>query len=464
MKTVSLQERSHAESSDLEHESDRSEDAYAQGSLRHVMTIAWPIVIGMLSMTAMSVTDTLLVGWLGKAELAAVGLASICFYLINALFFGTLSGVKVVVAQATGAQDSDATLRAAWAGVVLSVPFGLIVLAASCFGPQIFAAMGAAPATQQLAASYLVVRVLGALPWYVFAAFKSYAEGTGDTRTPMKVNLLANGANILLDLVMIFGFGPIPAMGMVGAAWATVLSCVLGMVAMSAWFIHVHGFKPKTHLKDVAQVLRLGGPMGLRWALDTLGFTLFTSMLARYGEDVLAAHHIAIQIMSVSFLPGYGLSEAVCVLVGQQVGAKRLDLVSKTLRSGLTLGVMVMGVMGVVFFTVPELLIGLFQEDAQVIAVGISLLQIAALFQIFDAVAMIVAGALNGASDTRYTMLVSLVTTWGVMLPLSYTLGFSLGWGAQGVWYGLTAQVIVYAVAVLWRFVAGSWRPRVHMG
>jgi MATE family multidrug resistance protein len=433
--------------------------AASSGSLREVARVAWPIVVGMLSFTAMGLADTLFVGGLGTAAVAGVGLGAMAFYLLNGFFIGTIHGVKVVSAQATGAGDDARALRAAWAGIVLALPLGLAVLGVSVFGEEIFAWMGGSEETRAWANAYFRARVWGAAPAYVAVAICDLYQGRGDTRTPMAINLFANVSNIALDALLVFGLGPIPAMGVAGAGWATSLSWLLAMVLSLAVLWRREGLAPRLSWVTTREVARLGLPIGVNYWMGVSGFALFTSMIARMGDEALAAHQIVMRIVSVSFLPGHGIGEAACVLVGQAVGAGRLEDARRAFWSAASLGVMVMGGCGVLFFVAPRLLLGAFQAEGAVVELGVQLLTVAALFQLLDAVAMVASGALNGAGQTRFTMMASMVASWLVMLPSGYFFGVTLGWGAVGAWVGMSLELLALSVLLMARFQRWSKAP-----
>ena len=435
-------------------------EGYESGSAKEVAHVAWPIVVSMLSYTAMGVFDTLFVGWLGKTELAAVGIATTAFFLVNALFMGTLRGVKVVSAQSTGAEKDREAVSAGWVGAALAVPFGLVVVGLSFLGGPIFAALGGSEAVQALARDYFGVRAVGAGFWYVTMALGNYFQGTGDTRTPMKVNLVANGANVALDPLLIFGLGPVPALGVRGAALATVLAQFVGMCIVFVLFLRAVGTKPALRRDVARKVVKLGFPMGVQQALGVAGFTAFTAMLARMGEAQLAAHQVALKIVSISFLPGYGLSEATSILTGQYVGADDNAAARRSFRSAMGLGVAMMGFCGVVFFAVPGYLIRVFNRHPAVVEIGANLLMVGAVFQVFDAVAMVATGALNGTGDTQFTMWASILGKWLVLVPAAYLFGYVLDWGAAGAWLGLTAEILLVAVVVLSRFSGSRWESK----
>ncbi len=423
-----------------------------------VVRLAWPIVVSMLSYTAMGVTDTMFVGWVGKTELAAVGLATIAIFLVNSFFLGVLNGVKVVSAQATGASDPATARSAAWQGALLAIPFGVFVIFLGELHEPIFRLMGGTPEVRSLASDYFRMRVYASPFWYIFMAICNALQGTGDTRTPMFVNLVANGLNIALDPLLIFGIGPFPEMGVTGAALATVLACAGGMIAVIPLFIRKNGFEPRPDRRVMKPVLGLGLPIGVRFLLEVAGWSFFTALLARIGEDDLAANQIAINIIKLSFLPGYAISEAACILTGKHTGARNPEGIRDAFHASLKVAVAVMAFFGVLFWLVPDLFLTCFQDDPAVLAIGRDLLLVAALFQIFDAVAMVGVGALNGVGDTRFTMVATVLATWLVLVPLTYLLGMVSGLGAFGAWLALTAEITVLAAVLLVRFY-GRFRP-----
>lgn len=432
-------------------------DDWSTGSVREVATLAWPIVVGMLSYTAMGVADTLFVGWLGKAELTAVGLATAAVWMVNALLTGSLQGVRIVASQRVGAQDAEGALASAWHGLALAVPAGVVIALLSLWSGPVFSLLGGSPEVQAMALQYFQIRALGAPLWYAFTALCCYFQGVGDTRTPMKMNLLANGANIALDVVLIFGVGPFGGFGVAGAAIATAIAQGMALVGAAAVFLRLHGARPVWRAGTSEALLRLGLPIGVQHTLEISGFAVFTAILASIGEDAVAAHMIAMNIVSVSFLPGHGVGEAAGVMVGQAVGAGRRALAERATRSALLLNMGIMGLMAVAFIAAPTPLITLFQRDPEVVRITTTLLIAAAIFQIFDAITMTYAGALSGAGDTRYTMIVSILGAWLIMVPLTWLLGVHMGLGALGGWIAFIVELMVIAAANGWRWRSGAW-------
>lgn len=420
-----------------------------------VLGLAWPIMISMLSRTAMTTADTIFVGHLGTAAVAAIGLASIASFVFIALGWGLLGGINVAVAQATGAgrEVREHWWQAIWMALIL----GAVALLLVPLGPWVLPALGASPEATELGTAWYEVRLAGSVLLFLKVGLIAWFQGRGDTRTPMVATLIANLLNIALDPVFIFGWGPVPALGIAGAAHATNLSLAVGV----GWLLVCSRPGRLVGLRRgvVREVVRLGSPMAAHFALDVLAFTAFVAILARVGEEALAAHVIVMRIVSVSFLPGHAVSDAASVLVGQAIGAERADAAREAWRSGTRLAVGLMVAMGAVFLFLPGPLLLVFDPSPEVAEAGRVLLLVAAGFQLFDAIAMVGFGALKGAGDTRFTMVLGVSAAWLIKLPVGLGLAVGVGWGAGGAWLGLTVEIAVLAAVVSWRLVGEAWLP-----
>jgi len=277
----------------------------------------------------------------------------------------------------------------------------------------------------------------------------------------MIANLIANGLNVALDPLCIFGFWFIPRLEMTGAAIATVISTGVAagfLVLCNAKMLKRTPWRP--HWALIRQSCRFGIPIGIQRFLGCLGFLGFVIILGRCGEAHLAAHVLVIRVMSISFLPGHAISEAASVLVGQSVGARRADRAFEAWRAATLLAIAIMVSCGAVFVAFPGPFIQLFGAADQVAEIARSLMVIAAVVQIFDAIAMVGLGSINGSGDTRYSMFVSVMCAWLVQLPLALWLAIALNWGATGAWLGLTAEIILLAALALHRVLSGRWLRR----
>jgi MATE family multidrug resistance protein len=430
--------------------------------MRAVFGLAWPILVSMLAYTVMSVVDTLFVGRLGTAPLAAIGIAASTGFLVFGFAFGLFGGLRIVVAQRTGAGRHTEAEALLWQGIGMAGVFGLLGASVAMLGPLVFPYLAGSPEVAEQADMYFGIRVLGAPITFLMVGIKSWFEGRGDTKTPMKANLIANGLNIALDPVFIFGWGPIPAMGISGAALTTVGSVEVAAVWL---FLRSGSILQRTsatqRIASWREILRVGAPLGVRSVLEVGAWVLFTSLVARAGEWELAAHVVVLRIIMVSFLPGHAVSESVSVLVGQAIGAGRPEGAREAWRAGTILALGGMAAMAVLFVAIPEPLIAVFGADPQVVAVARNLLMIAACFQIFDALAMTSHGALSGAGDTRYVMVVGVAGGWLLNLPLAWVFVVWADLGARGAWYALTVEIVIVAIIYTRRVLGDRWMEAV---
>lgn len=425
----------------------------------HVMNIAWPIMLSMLSFTAMNFVNALWVGPLGKAHLAAAGIGGVLLYAIHGFGYGVLTGLKISTAQAHGAGEDLFARRLLIHGVMLAVLMGLLELLFIPLGGPLLMLLGASDAVAPLAEEYFAMRVLGGVPAFIMTALTQYLQGRGRTVAPMVGMVVANLFNVVLDPMFIYGFGPIPAMGIGGAGLAASISFGFGALYL-LWVARpeLTGTPRTFDRKLLSRIWTLGFPLGGRATLEIASYLTFTGILASMGDEHLAAHVIVVRTISVSFLPGYAISEAVSVLVGQAIGARRIELVKDIQRAGLKIAVTFMFACGLVFVLFPEALTAIHGATPDVVRIAVDLFMISAAFQVFDAFAMTGLGVLNGAGDTRFVLVSTVTVAWAAKLPLGYFLAREVGLGAAGAWWGIVAEVIVLWGVVAWRVRSGRWR------
>lgn len=420
--------------------------------IRRVITLAWPIVISMLSYTAMDLADAIFVGQIGTAELAAVGLAATTLFMFQSFLNGSLQGVSILSSQATGAEDHDLARRSAVTAVLLALPASLVIIGLGFAAPAILSLMGGEPHVQEMASDYFRIRTYGTPFLLVMLAITNHFQGIGDTRTAMKINLVANGLNIIFDPFLIFGIGPFPMMGVAGAALATIAAQFVGMVMALYVFARRYRERYPFDPKVAATILRLGVPIGVRMILGMTGFTVFTALLARHGTTELAAHQIALRVMSLSFLPGHGIGQATAIMAGNRMGANRFDEIPSVVWAALRVAWVLMGLLGLGFFLFPHFIASIFVDDLPTIELAAKLLMVAAVFQLLDATVMVLVQALNGTGDTRFTMFAGISTSWFIMLPTAWLLSFGLGFGAVGAWCAFVVELPVLVAVLVWRF------------
>jgi MATE family multidrug resistance protein len=431
-----------------------SDEVLEEGGYRQVISLAWPLVLSMLGYTMMGLADTLMVGWIGPAEVAGVGLGTVASFTLTCLGVGLLNGVKVVTSQSVGAGRPVRAYEAARQGVVLAVVLGVAMTALAPWADSIIFLMSDDPLVVAHGTAYFETRLWGAIPLLIGVPCFAYFDGLGRTRVSMVAMLIANGIHIVFAYLLIYGIGPFPALGVRGAAISTVFSQIV-QGAIGLYLLHVYGRECRSPLRfdGVGELLRLGVPMGLRMSLETQSWAILCGIVARAGTAHIAAHTIAVRICSISFMPGHALGETACILVGQAVGGGRWDLARRVVNTVTRVTALAMGAIGVFLVIGSERLIALFGAEPDILQIGGQLLVIAAAFQLFDAIAMVRAGALNGAGSTRFVMLTSVGLAWGV-LPAVWYLANERGLGAAGAWLVLTGQIALLALilGLRWRW------------
>jgi MATE family multidrug resistance protein len=319
------------------------------------------------------------------------------------------------------------------------------------FGSALFGLFGTDPEVARLAAGYFGWRVVAAPALFVGVALAGWLSGQGDTRSVMLAALLGNAVNIALDAALV------PVFGMEGAGMASAVAQVTGAVTLAVACRRLLARPRWPRRADALAILRVRLPIGANNGLDVGSYTVFALMLASAGEAQLAAHVVAVRILSVSFMPGYAIGEAGGVLVGQAMGAGRPADARRAFRSAATLAVGMMLCFGVAFAAFPETWLAPFRVALDVEVVAVRVLLLAAAIQVFDAVATCALLALNGAGDTRFTLGVTVGAAWLVKLPIASFLVCWLGWGAVGAWAGLACEIAVLAAVLLTRLRGDRW-------
>jgi MATE family multidrug resistance protein len=325
----------------------------------------------------------------------------------------------------------------------------------------VFDALGASAEVRPHAVEYFTIRVAWAPVACLLWTTEGWFHGRGDTRTPMVASLLGNGVNLVLDPLLIFGWGPFPALGVEGAAWATVIAMGSGVLVL-AWGARsaLPWARWGLDLGLVRKVFNLGLPLAAQWTLDFGGFLVFLGLLARAGDAHLAAHFLVFRIVQVSMLPGFALGDAAGVLVGQAVGARRPSAAREAWWAGTTLAIGTMAGFGVVFLAVPGWLLFPFGAEPEVVALALPLLALAAAWQVFDAVVMVNFNTLTAAGDTRFTLVLFVGGSWLVQVPLALWMVGVLEWGAIGAWLGLTSEIVLVSLISLARVLGHGWLER----
>lgn len=429
-----------------------------------MLRLAGPVVVAELGWMSMGIVDAIMVGPLGPAAIGAVGVGT-ALHMGFAIFgMGLLLGLDTFVSQAFGRRDLDECHRwfvqGVWLAVLAAIPLsivcGVVWWAVPSFGfhPEILAPLS----------SYLGVVVWSTLPLLLYACFRRYLQGMHVVRPLMIALITANAVNAVCNWALIYGHWGMPRLGVAGAAWATLASRVYMMLFMLvAVVLHdrwtggdLQRLPWRMDVRRIRRLTVLGTPAASQVTLEVGAFAA-ASVLAGLVDPVSAAsHQIAINIAAFTFMIPLGMSSAGAVHVGSHVGAGRRRDARAAGWAALLLGTIVMAMTGLVFLLVPRMLVGVFTTDAAVVALGTSLLFVAAVFQLFDGVQAVATGVLRGLGETRVPMITNLVGHWLVGLPLGYTLCFVAGMGVVGLWWGLSAGLMVCGLALL-----RTWQVRI---
>jgi MATE family multidrug resistance protein len=438
--------------------------------LAAMVSLAVPVVLSEVGWVAMGIVDTVMVGSLGPAAIGAVALGNAVYFTPSLFGIGLLLGLDTLVSQAFGREDHDDCHRWLAQGVylacILTLPLMLLIaLASFALGP-----LGIHPEVAGPAASYLRILLWGTLPLLIYAGTRRYLQGVGYVRVITITYVVANLINWLGNWVLIYGKLGFPALGVNGSALSTVIARIFMGAAMLgfAWRYEQQRGHPlfrrwaAPNLAKIRELVQLGLPAAGQIVLEVGAWNLMTFSAGWLTPVELATHQIALNYASLTYMVPLGVASAAAVSVGHAVGAGDPARARRAGWMALGLGTSFMLLAALVFFVAPGPLIALYTRDPRVMAVGPSLLGLAAIFQIFDGIQTVSTGALRGLGETRVPMLANLVGYWVLGLPLGLTLCFVLHWGIYGLWIGLTAALILIATTLLarWRRDSARWALR----
>ncbi|UYZ63599.1 MATE family efflux transporter [Hymenobacter weizhouensis] len=435
--------------------------ASLRAHLRPTLSLAYPVMLSQLGHVLVNVVDSMVVGQTGKVPLAAVSLSVSVSTVVMVLGLGLAMGITPLVAAADGRRDVAALGRLLVNGVWLCAAAGAVLALFGLVVPPLLPYLNQPAEVVALAAPWVRVMFLSLLPLMLFQGFKQFAEGLGLTRQAMLLSVQANLLNAVLCYGLVFGRLGLPELGMMGAAWATLLARGLMALLMAAYVLRAVRLQPYRQaaaqrlLPDAPglhRLLGLGTPIGVQMMFEMGAFSFSAIMIGWLGATQLAAHQIAINVASVTYMAASGIGAAATIRVGKYYGqqdgpeARQAGLAAYWLTFGF------MSLMGLLL-VLGRLRIPLYyNHDPAVVAQAAALLLIAAAFQVSDGLQVVGLGALRGLEDVKVPSVVALLAYWVVALPLGYVLGFRAGWGAAGVWVGLLTGLTLVAALLLVRF------------
>lgn len=405
----------------------------------------------------MGIVDTLMVGRLGADAIGAVGLASMLFFAVSVFAMGLLLGLDPLVAQAFGAGRIDECHRwlvqGLWVGAIVAVPSLLVIMAMAAS----LAAWGFPADVLRLSRPYLSILNWSLLPLLAYVAFRRYLQAMTLVRPVTMTLIAANIVNALGNWILIFGHLGMPALGVRGSAYSTLVArifmaaALLGVIVANEAQVTPKLRETPPHL-DAARLRRLFGiglPAAGQTVLEVGVFAAATALAGRVSAQALAAHQIALNFAAFTFMVPFGMASAAAVRVGHAIGRHDRRSAAAAGWTAIALGVGFMAMAAIVFLSAPRTLIGAFTDDPAVVDTGVALLFVAAVFQLFDGLQGVTTGALRGLGNTRTAMLWNLCGHWLIGLPLGYLLCFNRHFGVVGLWWGLSTGLMICGVALV---------------
>ena len=439
---------------------------------RATLVLGLPLIGSHLAQMALHVTDTVLLGWYGVNELAAVVLATSVFFVIFILGSGFAQAVMPMVASELGRGNEVQVRRDTRMGLWLSIGFGVIAYPLFWFSAPILLALGQKPAVAQLGQDFLRIGGLGMTPALLVMALKSYLAALERTQVVLWTTLAAVLVNVALAWPLIFGLWGAPELGVRGAAIASLLVQILTFVVLAIYAARQPDLRRfrlfqrfwRPDWQALGQVFRLGWPIGITGLAESGLFLATALMMGWIGTVELAAHGIAMQVAALSFMVHLGLSNAATVRTGRAEGGGDARGLRDGAKAAIALSALFGLTMVALFLILPQPIIALFLDRAKpgteaIIRYGTTLLAMAALFQMADAMQVMALGLLRGIRDTRVPMGLAAVSYWLIGIPCSYVLGFPLGLGGIGLWIGLVVGLTFAAAGLMARFWARAPRP-----
>jgi len=431
-----------------------------------IFKLSWPVVAEQSLVTITQIIDMMMVGRLGAASITAVGLSVQPLLLAQALGAALSVGTTALVARFIGAGDNNKASKVLQQSLLVAGIMSAVILSLYfIYADKIIRIMGAEPDVLPLGSTYLRIILPGL--FFMFTGFMISAalRGAGDTRTPMKINIVINIINVIGNYFLIFGHCGFPELGLRGAALATTIARSLGG-ALLFWYIFTSRLRLNVLMENffkidialIRRIMRIGLPAAMEQLVMRIAQLLFVRIVAGLGTIAYAAHQIAINAESISYMPGFGIAVAATTLVGQNLGAGQSERAEESAYESWKLGTVIMGIMAILFLVIPEYLIKLYTDNPEIIRLGARNLRIVAFAQIPMGTQFIFAGALRGAGDTRPVFYSTALASWAGRLGATYIFVYIFHWGLTGAWVAMIIDWLIRGSYVLYRFKKGYWK------
>lgn len=441
---------------------------FTQGSIgRAIFLLAVPMVLETVMESIFAVVDVFLVGRLGPDAVATVGLTEALITIIYAVAMGLSIGAAAMVARRTGEKDPSQAARTAVQAIGLGVLLGIPISAVGVvFARPLLALMGGSPWVLEHGIHYTQVMMASMSSVLLLFLINAIFRGAGDAAIAMRVLWMANAINILLAPCLIFGWGPFPRMGVVGASVATAIGRSSGVVFQLYWLTRGSGHLRVRleHLRleagTMLTMVRLSGTGMFQAFVGTSSWVVLARIVATFGSVATAGYTIAMRIIIFALLPSWGLGNAAATLVGQSLGAKKPERGEHAVWTAARYNMIFLGLIGLLFILIASPLIGAFTQDASTAEYGVKCLRVVSCGFLFYAFGMVMQQAFNGAGDTLTPTLINLGCFWVLELPLAWVLANPMGMGPTGAFLSITISYCLLALVCVWQFRGGRWKLR----
>ncbi len=433
-------------------------------NIRYTFLLAYPVIIGQLGMMMMGVVDSMMVGRIGAEPLAAASIANSLFILIFIIGIGISSAITPLTAISIGALKYEECGSIFRHGLLINSLTSLILAIIIIGSAGLIRFLDQPEKVAVLAEPYTVILGLSVFPSLVFMAYRNFIEGLSVMRPAMIITLLANIVNFIVNWLLIYGNWGFPELGLNGAGWATFSSRMFMMVMLIIYVNKTEFFKKfdmslrkfKANISTFKKILNLGIPGGVQYFFEVGAFVFAAIMIGWFGTEQLAAHQIAINLASISFMSATGISAAGSIRVGNAVGKRSIKAIRDAGFTAIILGGSVMAGFGILFVLFNKLLPAIYISDEGVLSFASNLLFIAAMFQISDGVQAVGIGILRGLTDVKVPTIITFIAYWILAVPIGYFLGFVMNMQVYGVWVGFFVGLTASATLLTLRFNSRS--------
>lgn len=426
------------------------------------LLLAGPIIISQIGHTLVQTADSMIIGhFAGTIPLAAASLAHAVFLIVLVLGLGIAFGLTPLIARENGKNNieecSKLLSNSFWINITAAVLLFFGVYYGSTYGME---HAGQDPEVVKVAKPYLFLLALSIVPLMVFNTFKQFAEGLGFTKQAMQITIWGNVFNIILAIILVKGMFGIKAMGISGVGLATLIDRILMMLAMMFFVLrskyfkeYMKHFKITSIQKDrVKSILKIGTPVALQYVFEVSSFAGASILTGKIGAIEQASHNVALTLASMAYMAGNGIASATTIKTGTALGRDDLFELKKYANTSYHLVIVIMVITATIFAITNSYLPHIITNDHQVVIIAAQLLIIAGLFQLFDGTQVVGLGILRGIGDVNIPTVLTFFAYWIVGIPSGYYMGLILGWGAKGVWYGLTLGLLTSSILLYWRY------------